>query len=117
MRKLIAINAVQLAVNGVLAEIPAGSGFMVDDEMAINHLFNAEAVREPTEKELKILFDADAVVPLPVADGKPVGVADISKLTKAELIEHGATKGLTLDESSTKAEMVAAIEAHESDEL
>lgn len=115
MKKLIAINAIQLAVKGELAEIPAGSGFELSDEKAIAHLFNAEAVREPTEKELKTLFSAE--VPVPVSDGKPVGVADLSKLTKTELIALGTTKGLALEDSSTKADLIAAIEAHESDEL
>ena len=118
MKKLIALHAVQFAIAGKLTEIPAGSPFSIDDEQAVAHLFNAGAVREPTDDELAKLFkDTPSEIKPPAADGKPVGNADLSKSTKAELVKLGAEKGLTLDEASSKADLIAAIEAHESDEL
>lgn len=109
MKKLIAVNAIQFAVAGVLTEVKAGGPLVLSDEKQINHLFTAQAVREPTDAELKTLFTEDTVQ----SDGKPVDSApDLSKLTKAQLLEHGEKLGIQLDQSATKPELVAEINKH-----
>lgn len=109
MKKLIALTVVQLAVDGKLAEITPGNPLVLTDEKQIAHLINAQAVREPTADEEKTLFNDDTVS----ADGKPVGVADLPKLTKAELISYAADKGITVDQNAVKADILATIEGHD----
>ena len=109
MKKLIALTIVQMAVEGKLAEIKPGEPLVLTDEKQIAHLFNAQAVREPTADEAKTLFSDDTVA----ADGKPVGVADLSKLTKAELISYAAENGITVDQNGVKADILATIEGHD----
>jgi microcystin degradation protein MlrC len=49
---------------------------------------------------------------LSVSTSHPFQEADLSKLTKKQLIEKGAALGLTLSEEATKAELIKAIEYH-----
>lgn len=111
MKKLIALHAIQFAVAGVMTEVQAGGPLVLTDEMQINHLMTAQAVREPTDAELKKLFNDDTVK----SDGKPVDLSpDLAKMSKAQLITHGETLGIQLDQSSTKPELIAEINRHTS---
>ena len=107
-KKLIALHVVQFAMAGKMVEVQAGQPLILEDENQIAHLFNAGAVRDATDKEVDKLFNDET----PKPDGKAVGgPADLSALTKAQLIAHAAEKGITVDEKSTKADILKTIEA------
>jgi len=117
-KKLIAIHLVQFAMAGKMVEVLAGQPLVLEDEKQIEHLFNAGAVRDATTKEVEKLFNDET----PKPDGKPLGIsADLTELTKADLVALAAEKGVVVGEKSTKADLVKAIEgkteAAASDEL
>lgn len=109
MKKLIALTFVQMEINGKLGEVQPGQPLVLSDEKQIAQLVDVKAVREPTAEELKTLFSEDT----PTSNGGEVGVADLSKLSKAELLSHAEDNGILVDPSATKADILAAIESNE----
>jgi hypothetical protein len=87
----------------------------VDDEIARQRagspgLAGDGTARWPTEEELaayheerELAAEADEVL----ADG-----GDLTKMRKADLLQHAADLGVDVDESMTKADIAAAVEEH-----
>lgn len=88
----------------------------VDDEIARQRagspgLAGDGTARWPTEEELAAyadpLYTAEQKVDETLADG-----GDLTKMRKADLLQHATDLGVDVDESMTKADIAAAIEGH-----
>lgn len=103
--------------NGTVKAMDKNSGpFYVSAEQEERLIRLGLAVRvDHVDTDMPIGFDETP----PVGDGEPdlpdgvVGIPEYStKNTKAELIEIGKLCDINLDENMTKAQMVAALDAH-----
>jgi hypothetical protein len=68
-----------------------------------------------TEEEAALAVEAGELIPVsePQAeDAEQAAARDLAKLTKAELLGLAGELGVEADEKQTKAEIIAAIEAH-----
>lgn len=109
-KRFIAVHAVQLIVDGELATVKPSFPLTLEDDKQINHLMTAGAIREPEENELR-LFKDDTLSGSSKSELKPAaGAVDISKLTKAQLIELAAAEQIEVDPNAKNAELVKAIE-------
>lgn len=83
-----------IAIDGDV--VRAGSLVEVDEALAINLLNRGKATLATAEDGVEFGAEDDT---------------DLSRLNKAQLLEHAKANGVDVDDSLTKAQIIAAIEA------
>lgn len=100
--------------------VPTARGWMNGDKLIVKRSLTAEQIEDWYAQQTPIqepapIIEADPVIEEAAPTAEPLIEADpeandLSSMTKAELVEHGAEMGVYLDMTMTKAEMVSLLE-------